>query len=331
MLRNITCPFSTCTTKSKHKNFNFRGLIAHFARGHEQDHHPNPDAEGQFKNTIQCPKCVSRGDKTGALINGIWNWKRHFDLVHEEQKQTVYQCFICLDFIRTARGLKSHYHHVHEQRERCFANPFPCPECVRLGQTDPPGVIGRKAWQDHVEQYHNGGAKEVEFGGAMQSPTVDGHYCCLICLNYYNTRDGLGKHMAKDHTAFFEMPFKCPECVRQGNADTDLFLKKRNWLDHVRKRHPAHPSASCLDSALLDGLPTPPVTPKDDMEMASVETGLYRQMCGSSDASPSSCDTTSGGLATPDAVDDAVIDHLDHRESSQISKPEAARNKRKRG
>ena len=67
--------------------------------------------------------------------------------------------------------------------------------------------------------------------------------------------------------------------------------------------------------------------------MASAETGLYHQLCGSSNDSPSSSDTTFRGLATPDSLDDAVIghlDHLDYHESSQISKPEAARNKRKR-
>ena len=144
----------------------------------------------------------------------------------------------------------------------------------------------------------------------------------------------MGKHMAKEHREFFAKPFKCPECVRQGNEGSELFVKK-HWLDHLARRHPAHPSAVCLESADPDGLPTPPATPEDDddMDMASVETGLYRQLCGSSNASPSSSGTTFGGLATPDSLDDAVIghlDHLDHHEGTQISELELVGNKRKR-
>jgi hypothetical protein len=140
----------------------------------------------------------------------------------------------------------------------------------------------------------------------------------------------MGKHMAKEHREFFAKPFKCPECVRQGNEGSELFVKK-HWLDHLARRHPAHLSAGCLESADPGGFTTPPATPEDDdMDMASAETGLYRQLCGSSNASPSSSDTTFGGFATPDSLDDAVIGHLDHHKSTQMSKPELAGNKRKR-
>ena len=151
------CPFSTCWTHEKNKKFTFKGLIIHFSHNHKQDQ----DAKGQFKNNIKCNQCLLAGDRDYVLISGIWNWRQHVDLAHNEQRR-AYQCFICLDLIRSARGLRMYYYHIHERRG-FFADAFQCPECIRTGQQDVPVIMGREAWKEHVDKCHNAGVRESQF------------------------------------------------------------------------------------------------------------------------------------------------------------------------
>jgi hypothetical protein len=193
-----------------------------------------------------------------SLIESIPEWRRHFDLVHGSEKQMVFQCYICLEETRTAGGLKSHFCNLHE-RENFFTNPFPCPECVRAGHTDAPKIRGRKAWQEHIEQCHNGGAKEKPLDTSAQSPETLLHYPCLICLRCHNSRGLLASHLDHAHGELFKKPFQCPECERNGDGDGESFNHKSAWALHVAREHPAHrmDSTTCLCSASPDVSLTP--------------------------------------------------------------------------
>jgi hypothetical protein len=72
--------------------------------------------------------------------------------------------------------------------------------------------MGREAWKEHVDEYHNAGVRESQFDQSIQSiqppPTADSHYACPICTNCFKSRRSMGKHMAKEHEEFFEKPFK---------------------------------------------------------------------------------------------------------------------------
>ena len=216
-------------------------------------------------DAIQCHRCVSQGvaESTTPLVDSIWDCRRHFVLVHCSEQQTMYQCFLFLEFIRTARGLKSHFHNLHERREHFFANPFQCPECIRTGYGGAPEIIGRKAWQDHNDQYHNGGAKEELLDIAVQLLKTYLHYPCLVCLKYYYSRETLAHHLEHNHGELFKKPFQCPECIRQGDRDAETFNNKHTWTLHVLQEHPAHRtnSVKCFCTDHLD---------------ASLTTELYR-------------------------------------------------------
>jgi hypothetical protein len=81
------CPFPNCASKSKGKNFNYQGLVGHFARG--RGHGQDATAKGKFKSAIRCPECLSQENRDGTApsIESIWDWKQHWDSVHNDKQR----------------------------------------------------------------------------------------------------------------------------------------------------------------------------------------------------------------------------------------------------
>jgi transcription elongation factor Elf1 len=224
------CPFANCVTQRKDKIFNSRGLSNHVFRSHAKEH-----TKDQFKTPIICRYCTLPGDNNSSttILKNIWDWKQHFTLVHEEQQQrTMFECYICSQLVRTAGGLKSHFSNLHERKEGFFERPFTCPECVKLGKTNCATMSSRKAWQDHIDQYHDGGAKRPQLA-EFRPP----EYRCLVCLQQYSTRENLSHHLKLAHTELFTVPFQCPACVRQGKQDTEIFDSQVAWTYHTWRYH----------------------------------------------------------------------------------------------
>lgn len=229
------CPFSICNSKGKHKLFNSRGLTGHLSKSHAAEiDNRNKDkfkAEVRCAQCCSCKRCISQGAGHGVLVNGISEWKRHFAMFHADENRTLYQCFICQEVTRTPGGLKSHFWNLHEKREGYFEKPFSCPECVRGGTIDSPSIVGRKAWQEHVDKCHNGGAKEHKPDERTEALDTTSHYPCLICGHCYHGRAVLQEHLYLKHREVFEkQPFQCSQCIRQ--------LDNINaWIHHTVREH----------------------------------------------------------------------------------------------
>jgi hypothetical protein len=197
------CPFSVCTSKGKDKLFNARGLNVHITKAHKAE--LDEKMKDRFKTQVRChqccscKRCISQGVGHTVLVESVANWKSHFDIFHADEKRTVYQCFICQDTIRTAQGLKSHFSNLHERREGYFANSFSCPECIRTGNVDPPTITGRKAWQEYIDEYYDGAAKEHKPEELVESSDTISHYPCLLCGRCYHGRSYLQEHLKLAH------------------------------------------------------------------------------------------------------------------------------------
>jgi hypothetical protein len=231
----FSCPFPICNSKGKDKLFNSRGLNTHLSKAHTAE--LDEKVKDKFKTEIRCrqccsyKRCTSQGVGHRVLVDSIAEWKRHFDIFHADEKRILYQCFICQDTIRTAGGLKSHIWNLHERREGYFNKAFSCPECIRAGNIDPPSITGRKAWQEHIDQCHNRGAKEHKPDESIKSSDTTSHYPCLICGHCYHARSYLQEHLYLAHKKLFkETPLQCPQCVRQ-------FENINAWMHHTIREH----------------------------------------------------------------------------------------------
>jgi hypothetical protein len=229
------CPFSVCTSKGKDKLFNARGLNVHITKAHKAE--MDEKTKDRFKTKVRCHQCCSckrcnlQGVGHTALVESVAKWKTHFDIFHADEKRIVYQCFICQDTIRTAQGLKSHFSNLHERREGYFAKSFSCPECIRTGNVDPPIIIGRKAWQEHIGQCHDGAAKEHKPEELVESPDTISHYPCLVCGRCYHGRSYLQEHLKLSHEGLIKKTsLQFPQCIRE-------FNNTNAWIHHTIREH----------------------------------------------------------------------------------------------
>jgi hypothetical protein len=74
-------------------------------------------------------------------------------------------------------------------------NLFLCPECICTGNIDPPIITGRKAWQEHVNEYHDGAAKEYKLEELVKLLDIILHYPCLLCGYCYYRRSYLQEYL----------------------------------------------------------------------------------------------------------------------------------------
>jgi hypothetical protein len=254
-LDKYPCPFSYCGTHKKGKKLDFRGLAHHLGHCHADDLHPD-DLGGdkdRFKDAVRCFRCASQnaGEAEPPFIAGLWDWRRHFDQEHRSDLHRVYQCFLCPETFLSTRALKIHFFRQHETRDNCFARPFQCPECVTTGHPDPPSITGREAWQRHVDKCHDGGVKDkqVDVDVDVASPHLHTRHLCLICQKGHHSREALDRHLDRSHAKLFIEPFRCPECTRQDNGETEFFHDKSTWILHVDRQHPNDCAISDLELA----------------------------------------------------------------------------------
>lgn len=229
------CPFPDCKSKGKDKLFNVRGLSVHITKAHKAQ--LDEGIKDRFKTKVRCHQCCSckRCDSPGVghtvLVESIARWKSHFDIFHADEKRIAYQCFICQDTVRTSQGLKSHFSNLHERREGYFAKPFSCPECIRTGNIDPPIIQGRKAWQAHIDDCHDGAAKEYKPEELTESSNSISHYPCLVCGRCYHERSYLQEHLKLAHKELIRKNhLKCPQCERQ-------LTNINAWIHHTIREH----------------------------------------------------------------------------------------------
>jgi hypothetical protein len=162
----------------------------------------------------------------------------------------MFQCYLCMELIRTARDLKSHFNNLHERREGFSERSFPCPECARLGQINCATIKGRKAWKEHIDQYHDGGVTK-QSAVWFRVP----EHRCLVCLKGNNTLDSLDHHLKLAHTELFANPFQCPACVRQGKQDLENFENQAACASHAYADHRGLVLSPNSGVNVLDGSP----------------------------------------------------------------------------
>jgi hypothetical protein len=136
-LPRYPCPFPRAKSCKKN-HFNQRGLNRHLYSTHKID----IIADFQFQKAANCKDCDQNG--IGTLFHNTYQWKQHYDRVHQTQRQKMYQCFLCQALVRTSDGLEMHINNVH-YKEKIFETSFRCPEYERRGDQDQPEIFERRA------------------------------------------------------------------------------------------------------------------------------------------------------------------------------------------
>lgn len=152
---NVSYPTALEETRCLLCNESLFNEMMHFKRRHWQ--------RGQFDAPFRCPEC-SREGADAILIEDGEKWKLHCATVHGSTVPMVptaalkssrkrSRCLIC---DRVFSSLSQHITKSHEARGD-FNQPFPCPECARTSNTEPPPRIeGRQAWMVHCASVHTG-------------------------------------------------------------------------------------------------------------------------------------------------------------------------------
>ncbi|KAH8655592.1 hypothetical protein BX600DRAFT_515367 [Xylariales sp. PMI_506] len=148
---------------------------------------------------------------------------------------------------KTSRGsLTKHNKNVHWAPHGALRQPFPYPECERLGM--PQTMIdGPVQWSNHTERCHGRqnapnpppGLGQLAISHQKNLPLVlaDHQEQRLICGDIFEAGSGFSRHitMAHERTGFFERVFNCPECERH-NA-TVVIEDLTEWRVHINLHH----------------------------------------------------------------------------------------------
>lgn len=126
---------------------------------------------GQFNTTFSCPECAREGGED-VLIEGYDDWNLHCATVHGRTAPAVATKRIrmrCLIYNEHYLSLLAHISRLYETRGQ-FDRPFQCPECTRVGETEPPPWIdSRQAWIAHCASAH----KDTSSGTSVQWQSIE--------------------------------------------------------------------------------------------------------------------------------------------------------------
>lgn len=120
-------------------------------------------------------------------LTGAITWQLHCAAVHgraphlpcsEMNRRKRSRCLIC---DKMFFSLAFYVTKLHEAGGD-FENPFPCPECARLGTLKPLLIESRQAWQIHCASVHKDGllaTSVAEEGKQGKEPREEGEYEAL--------------------------------------------------------------------------------------------------------------------------------------------------------
>lgn len=144
-------------------------------------------------------------------------FRRHLD-THGSSKHfpplrtPLYTCLLCGHAKFSSQSALSRHTTVsHVKAEKTFAEPFHCRECRRLAQGD--YLVRDEAdWCNHVTECHG--------SANAPNPTALAKTRCLLCnTSLLNERAHFQSHYEKGQ---FDVPFSCPECVREGKKEVRI-------------------------------------------------------------------------------------------------------------
>ncbi|KAK3902101.1 hypothetical protein C8A05DRAFT_15808, partial [Staphylotrichum tortipilum] len=138
-------------------------------------------------------------------------------------------------------GLTRHNQNGHF-RNGAFDQPFPCPQCDRLGK-EKHMVKGVKEWSNHVERCHGimytpclpSRSCQRKAGPGEPKPAKTRSACCLLCRGMFYPGNGFSRHTNKEHRG--QGPFECLECSGQDGSEAVTTENWAAWMDHVEKAH----------------------------------------------------------------------------------------------
>ncbi|KAI7785349.1 Mitosis inhibitor protein kinase mik1 [Diaporthe eres] len=192
----------------------------------EKDH----DEFWALSEPFPCPECERLGISYNNFTNAV-GLRQHLASYHRTKhlppmNTKLHGCLLCpgATFSSTS-ALSCHTTRVHVEAENKFKEPFPCPECQRIGQKSHL-IHGIKQWCYHVTEWHGS-------ANAPHPPASSMKRCLLCNASVLNEKSHFSTHLGKGQ---FDAPFPCPECVGKG-MKAALIEDAENWKLHCASIH----------------------------------------------------------------------------------------------
>lgn len=162
--------------------------------------------------------------------------------------ETKTTCLLCGEACVNRSSLTRHHGRKHLQKS--FEQPFPCPECQRLGLGH--HIIDSPfAWSSHAETYHgrdNAPNLLRERRIWHTGPTCGSRARCLLCNKNFQPGNGFARHLRKHkNEGTFTRPFECAGCPKAIWIDG-----LPAWIDHSARHHGGCPESGAVVLALDD-------------------------------------------------------------------------------
>ncbi|KAI7787992.1 hypothetical protein LA080_013297 [Diaporthe eres] len=192
--------------------------------------------KSDFASTFPCPEC-RRLEWADSFIHNPSEWSSQVANCHGREHATSLppswiRCLLCDKSVVSVK-----YHVLRHLKAGLFSEPFACPECARLGQKAEDGCATSVPWiHDYDAWRHHSAAVHSEMAPAMGPKE---RTRCLVCNQSFNDMTG---HFGRKHVreGLFSQPFRCPECARQGMAESDdgpLISTREEWNIHCETIH----------------------------------------------------------------------------------------------
>ncbi|KAK7735967.1 hypothetical protein SLS63_003485 [Diaporthe eres] len=167
---------------------------------------------------FSCPECDRLGHgETLDQIADLGEWCSHVHEHHAPGGLAPYRCILGCQTFENTTALREHLVKCHRALWT-VAEPFPCPECCRMGSED--CIISDRAeWRRHIDLHHDPKLLPSTTEASSANPTE--HRCLLCSDQCYPTKTGLSLHNTNIHVKGedFTSPFPCPECHRLGQVE----------------------------------------------------------------------------------------------------------------
>lgn len=184
---------------------------------------------------LSCPECDRLGHEEDLdQIADLGEWCSHVHEHHAPKQLAPYRCILGCQTFQNTTTLREHLVKCHRALWT-VAEPFPCPECCRLGMED--CIISDSAeWRRHIDSCHD--PKLLPPMTQASSASLTEHRCLLCWDQCYPTKTGLSLHNTNVHVknGHFTSPFSCPECRGLDKVERSI-SGLDEWCKHVTAHH----------------------------------------------------------------------------------------------
>ncbi|KAI1093468.1 hypothetical protein F5B19DRAFT_482691 [Rostrohypoxylon terebratum] len=155
--------------------------------------------------------------------------KKEYQITDEPQQKRT-RCLLCGNSFCSRSALTKHCKRRHT-KETTFSQPFPCPECLRLGGGEFT-IADPCQWSNHVETIH-GKIYTPNYSSQLPSSQLS----CTICSSEFVTNAKLVVHMNRHvQSNRQDWPVSCRVCAQ--SASTYVPLRDAwEWLEHCKACH----------------------------------------------------------------------------------------------